>query len=113
MINLGEFKAGSSVFYGANFHNDTGTLENPTSPEAQIRDSAGSWSALATPAIQNSKTGFYGGTIDTTGYSVGQFIIRLAGTVATAKTVATIFCFTIVANIASEIYNQSKFKIIG
>lgn len=113
MINLGEFKESSSVFYGANFHNDTGTVENPTSPEAQIRNSAGTWSNLTTPTIQNSKTGFYGGTIDTTGYSVGQFSIRLAGTVATAKTVATIFCFTIVANITSDVYNQSKFKIIG
>ena len=103
MIFLGEFKAGTSVFYAANFHNDTGTLENPTSPEAQTRNPAGTWSALTTPAIQNSKTGHYGGSVDTTGFSVGQHVIRMAGTVATAKTVATEFCFTIVANIASDI----------
>src|SRR3990172_6180511 len=104
MIYLGKFKAGDTVFYAANFHNDTGTIENPTSPEAQIRNSAGVWSVLTAPAIQNAKTGHYGGTIDTTGYSVGQHIIRMAGTVATAKTVATEFCFTIVANIESDTY---------
>lgn len=103
MIFLGEYKAGDSVFYAANFHNDTGTIEDPTSPEAQIRNSAGTWSALTAPAKQNSKTGHYGGTVDTTGYSVGQHVIRMAGTVATAKTTATEFCFTIVANITSDV----------
>lgn len=104
MIYLGEFKAGTSVFYAANFHNDTGTLEDPTSPEAQIRNAAGTWSALAAPAKQNTKTGHFGGSVDTTGFSVGQHVIRMAGTVATAKTVATEFCFTIVANIESDTY---------
>jgi hypothetical protein len=103
---LGEFKAGTSVFYGANFHNDTGTIEDPTSPEAQQRTPAGAWSGLTAPAKQNSKTGFYGGTIDTTGYAVGEYIIRMAGTVTTAKTTATIFSFTIVANIASDTYSE-------
>src|SRR3989338_1939570 len=106
MIYLGKFKAGDTVFYAANFHNDTGTIENPTSPEAQIRNSAGTWSALTAPAIQNSKIGHYGGTIDTTGYSVGQHVIRMAGIVATAKTVATEFCFAIVANIESDVYSR-------
>ncbi|MBI5192756.1 MAG: hypothetical protein HZA08_04860 [Nitrospirae bacterium] len=104
MIYLGEYKAGTTVFYAANFHNDTGTLEDPTTPEAQIRNSAGTWSALTAPAKQNTKTGHYGGTVDTTGFSVGQHVIRLAGTVSTSKTVATEFCFTIVANIESDTY---------
>ena len=104
MIYLGVFKAADTVFYAANFHNDTGILEDPTSPEAQIRNSAGTWSALTAPAKQNSKTGHYGGTVDTAGFSVGQHIIRMAGTVATAKTVATEFCFMIVANIESDTY---------
>ena len=111
MIYLGKFKAGDTVFYAANFHNDTGTIENPTSPEAQIRNSAGTWSALTAPAIQNSKIGHYGGTIDTTGYSVGQHVIRMAGIVATAKTVATEFCFAIVANIESDIYGKVDTEI--
>ena len=111
MIYLGKFKAGNTVFYAANFHNDTGTIENPTSPEAQIRNSAGTWSALTAPAIQNSKIGHYGGTIDTTGYSVGQHVIRMAGIVTTAKTIATEFCFAIVANIESDIYDKVDTEI--
>jgi hypothetical protein len=97
MIFLGTFKAGASVFYVGNFHTDQGTLENPTSPEAQIRTPAGVWSALTTPAIQNAKAGHFGGAIDTTGFAVGQYTVRLAGTVSTAKTTATEFCFEIVA----------------
>lgn len=104
MIFLGEFKAATIVFYAANFHNDTGTLEDPTSPEAQIRNPAGTWSALTAPTKQNTKTGHYGGAVDTTGYSAGQHVIWMAGIVATAKTVATEFCFTIVANIESDTY---------
>lgn len=95
MINLGIFKAGDSVFYAANFHNDLGTIEDPTGPEAQQRTPAGVWSALTAPVKQNAKTGHFGNTIDTTGYAVGQYIIRMAGTVATAKTVAAEFCFTV------------------
>lgn len=106
MIHLGDFKAGTSVFYAANFHNDTGTLEDPTSPEAQIRNSGGTWSALTAPAKQNSKTGHYGGTVDTTGFAVGQHVIRMAGTVATAKVVVTEFCFSVVANIESDTYSR-------
>lgn len=115
MVNLGEFKAGTSVFYGANFHNDTGTIEDPTSPEAQIRDTAGTWSSLTAPAKQNTKTGFYGGTVDTTSYAAGQYIIRMAGTVTTTKTVATVFCFTIVANIESDTisYTQNVLSRLG
>ena len=103
MIYLGEFKAGDTVFYAANFHNDQGTIEDPTSPEAQTKNPAGTWSALTAPAKQNTKTGHYGGTIDTTGFAAGQHIIRMAGTVATAKTVATEFCFYVVAKIASDL----------
>src|SRR3990170_313894 len=104
MIYLGKFKAGDTVRYRANFHNDTGTLENPTSPEAQIEKPDASFTALTAPAIINAKTGHYGGSIDTTGFAVGQHLIRMAGTVATAKTVATEFCFTVVANIESDTY---------
>ena len=104
MIYLGKFKAGDTVKYRGNFHNDTGTLENPTSPEAQIEKPDASFTALTAPAIINAKVGHYGGSIDTTGFAVGQHLIRMAGTVATAKTVATEFCFTIVANIESDTY---------
>lgn len=97
MIFLGTYKAGATVKYRANFHNDQGTLENPTSPEAQREDPASTFTALTAPAIINAKTGHYGGSIDTTGFATGQHFIRMAGTVATAKVVATEFCFQIVA----------------
>lgn len=97
MIFLGTFKAGASVFYAANFHTDQGTIENPSSPEAQLRTPAGVWSDLTAPAIQNAKVGHYGGTIDTTGFAVGQYTVRMQGTVSTAKTTATELSFGIVA----------------
>lgn len=93
MIYLGTFTAGDTVFYAENFHDDTGTLADPTSPEAQLRGPAGSWTALAAPSKQNSKTGFFGGTYDTTGDAAGQYCLRMAGTVATAKDVATVFFY--------------------
>jgi len=95
MIYLGRFVAGASVFYGASFHNDVGTLEDPTDPAARIRTPAGAWSNLSTPTKQDSQTGFYGGSIDTTGFSAGQYIVRLSGTVSSSKNVATVFCFEV------------------
>lgn len=103
MIYLGLFTAGNSVFYAANFHSEAGTLEDPASPEAQLRDPSGTWSAMTAPAKQNGKTGHFGGTIDTTGFSAGQYAIRLAGTVTTGKVQATEFTFTIGATVASVI----------
>ncbi|MBI5598656.1 MAG: hypothetical protein HY890_02835 [Deltaproteobacteria bacterium] len=106
MIYLGEFKAGDGVFYAANYHSDQGTLEDPTSPEAQIKNPAGVWTVLTAPAKQNAKTGHYGGTIDTTGFAAGQYIIRMAGSVTTSKSVATEFSFLIVGNTAKEVYDR-------
>ncbi len=97
MIFLGFYKAGSTVKYRSNFHNDTGTIENPTSPAAEREDPAGTFTVLTAPAIVNAKVGHYGGSIDTTGFAFGQHFIRMQGTVSTAKTVATEFCFQIVA----------------
>ena len=95
MTYLGRFTAGASVFYGANFHSDQGTLENPTSPAARLRTPAGSWSDLTAPAEVDSKTGFFGGTIDTSGFADGQYTVRMSGTVTTAKDVATMFAFEV------------------
>ena len=106
MIYLGEFKAGDSVFYAANFHNDTGTVEDPSAIAAQLRAPDGTWTDLTAPAKQNAKVGHYGGTIDTTGFSAGQHVIRMAGTVTTAKAVATEFSFLLVANTAADIYTR-------
>ena len=95
MIYLGKHVAGTSVWYGAHFHTDQGTVEDPTTPTVRLRTPAGAWSDLTTPAKQDTKTGFFGGTIDTTGFAAGQYIIALRGTVSTAKSVATEFCFMI------------------
>lgn len=97
MIFLGFYKAGAAVKYRSNFHNDTGTIENPTSPAAEHESPSGTFTNLTAPAIVNAKTGHYGGSIDTTGFDAGQHFIRMQGTVSTAKTVATEFCFQIVA----------------
>lgn len=101
MIYLGLFTAGDTVFYAANFHNQDGTLEDPTGPEAQLRDPSGTWVALTAPSKQNSKTGHFGGTIDTTDFVAGQYAIRLAGTVTTGKVQAAEFTFTVGAVVAS------------
>jgi hypothetical protein len=97
VIFLGFYLAGETVKYRANFHNDTGTIENPTSPAAEHESPASAFTALTAPAIINAKVGHYGGSIDSTGFAAGQHFIRMQGTVTTAKTVATEFCFEIVA----------------
>lgn len=95
MTYLGRFTAGATVFYAAVFHSDQGTVQNPTSSTARLRMPNGLWGDLATPVIQDNATGLYGGTIDTTGFAAGQYIIHLRGTVSTAKTVACVFAFEI------------------
>ncbi|MEW5745265.1 MAG: BppU family phage baseplate upper protein [Nitrospirota bacterium] len=108
MIYLGKYKAGATVKYRANFHNDQGTVEDPTSPEAQLEkpDDTFTFTSLAAPAKVNAKTGHYGGSIDTTGYAAGQYIVRMAGTVSTAKAVATEFCFEIEADSNADIMSR-------
>ena len=103
MIYLGEFIAGAAVKYRANFHSDQGTLEDPTDPEAQLEIPAGTFGALTAPAKINSKTGHFGGSIDTTGFADGEYVIRMAGTVSTAKVVATEFCFKIFTTLDSNV----------
>jgi hypothetical protein len=107
MIYLGEFKPGvsSNPFYGANFHSDQATLVDPTYVEAQLRSPSGIWTNLQTPTKQNNKTGFYGGIVSIIGFSPGQYTIRLSGTVATAKSVATLFSFDVVTNLESDVYS--------
>lgn len=107
MIYLGKHKAGATVKYRANFHSDQGTIEDPTGPEAQLEKPDDSFTALTAPAKINTKTGHYGGSIDTTGFAAGQYIIRMAGTVSTAKTVATEFCFEIEANNNADIKSDT------
>lgn len=102
MIHLGEFKIGEDVYYAANFHNDNGTIEDPTSPEAQLGIN-GSWSVLTAPAKQNGKTGHFGGTITTGTLAAGRYLIRMQGAVTTAKTVACEFSFDLVSRRSSDL----------
>lgn len=90
-------KPGITYYYDAYFHNDTGTLEDPTSPSANLRKPDGTFIALTTPAKVNSETGRFGGSIDTTGFVDGKYKVGLKGTVTTTKTVATSFEFEIEA----------------
>jgi len=89
------YVAGTSVWYGAHFHDDQGSVEDPTTPTARIRTPAGVWSDLDAPTKQDGKTGFFGGTVDTTGFAAGQYTIAMQGVVTTAKTVGTQFGFDI------------------
>ncbi len=113
MIYLGRVKAGTTVKYRANFHDDTGTLADPAMPEAQLEKPDASFTALTTPVKINGKTGQFGGSIDTTGFATGQHFIRMAGTVATGKVVATEFCFEIEAlagihTVTVQVYETSS-----
>lgn len=101
------YEPGDVVPYNANFHDDTGTLTDPTSPAAKLiitqfdgtetfcDDAGGSACSgatngtLDTPAKQDSTTGFYGGqyTIGSTA-NPGIYQIRVSGTVPTSKNVA-------------------------
>lgn len=110
---LGYFTAGASVFYAGNFHNDTGDLEDPTGVAARIRTPAGVWSDLSAPTKQDSKTGHYGGSVDTTGFTSGQYTLRLSGTVSTSKDIALDFSFcvgTIPADVLS--WDSSTLPVI-
>lgn len=96
MLYLGRYAAGDSVFYGHNFFDPaTGDDIDPMTPAARIRSAAGTWSALSAPSKQDSKTGFYGGTVDTTGYANGQYVIRVTGDPVSGITQSGLFCFEI------------------
>lgn len=88
--------AGQPFPYAGNFHNDQGTIEDPTGATSRIRNTAGTWSGLAAPTKQDGKTGHFGGSVDTTGFAKGVYLIRMEGTVTTAKTTAKEFSFTVV-----------------
>ena len=95
MTFLGVFSPGDSVKYRANFHTDQGTLVDPTGAASRLETPAGAFSDLTAPSKINSKTGHYGGEIDTTGFSDGLYVVRVSGTVATGKSVASSMAFQV------------------
>jgi hypothetical protein len=98
-----------TLYYQRQFHNDQGTAEDPTGPEAQLQKPDGSWVALTAPAKQNSKTGLFGGSLDmsnATTYPVGRYSLRIGGTVATAKVVAAVIEFELTEYSVDDIYGR-------
>lgn len=92
MKYLGKFKIGDTIRYSVNFHDDSNTTADPTSPIARMRKPDNSFQTITTPAKLDSKTGWYGGSIDTTGFDAGSYEIRISGTVD-AHEVATVASF--------------------
>lgn len=103
MIYLGEFVAGETVPYMVRFHSDVGTVEDPATPTARRRDPNQLWYAMTAPTKQDSVTGLYGGTIDTTSQTVGLHIISVQGVVSTAKTVGAVLTYRILASDAASV----------
>lgn len=96
MIWMGEVIAGEVVPIRAQFHDGTGTAADPTSPAARMEGpSAGTFADLTAPTKRDSKTGYYGTDIDTTGYAAGIRVVRVAGTVGTL-TVGAVYGFRVV-----------------
>lgn len=103
---IGQFKAGDQVHYGEVFHNDQGSREDPTGAFAAIWKPDGTFQNLPNPSKIDGEVGYFGGTIDSTGFAQGQYKIILGGTVTTAKSVATTFEFMIIANTEKDIYDR-------
>lgn len=100
---LGTFKVGDTIRYSVNFHNDANTTADPANPAARHRKPDNTYAALAAPVKLDGKTGWYGGSIDTTGFAVGSHEVRISGTVD-AHEVGTIISFEIENHDADDIY---------
>lgn len=101
-MNLGTYKAGDAIRYRAQFHDDTGAVADPSTPFARLERADGSFVDFTAPSKVDAKTGLFGGSIDSTGFATGSYWIRIGGTVATAKAVATVYTFQIVAATAAD-----------
>lgn len=88
MSDIIQCAAGTSLRLRDQFHDDTGAAADPATPTCRHETPAGVFENLAAPAKIDTKTGYYGVTIDTTGWAAGLHNVRVAGTVASAKDVA-------------------------
>lgn len=104
---LGKFKIGDTIRYSVNFHDDLNTTVDPTSPAARHRKPDNTYADLDAPAKLDTKTGWYGGSIDTTGMAVGSHEIRLSGTVD-AHEVATVISFVLENNNLDSIESEIR-----
>lgn len=92
-LSIGPVVPGAVLRLRAQFHDDQMAAADPTSPTARHETPAGIFADLTGPAKVDGKTGYYGLSVDTTGWADGLHSVRIAGTVATGKVVAT--CYTI------------------
>jgi hypothetical protein len=100
MANIGLIamcKAATSVPYTIAVHGADGNLATPTAITCTHETPAGVFGAETAPAVKNSTTGWYGGSIDTTGYATGVHHFEVAYTVGGISRTET-FCVQIVAS---------------
>lgn len=102
---LGRYKAGATIRYSVQFHNDSNTTVDPTNPAARYRKPDDTFDDLAAPAKLDTKTGWYGGSIDTTGFAAGSHEVRITGTVD-AHEVGTVISFEVIANTHADIMTK-------
>jgi hypothetical protein len=113
MIWLGEIVAGETVPVRAQFHNDTGAAADPTDPFARMETGSGTFADLSTPTKRDSKTGYFGVDISTTGFAAGIRTVRIGGTVATNKAVAAVYGFRVVAHRAESAAKPSDLPSVA
>lgn len=113
MIWLGDMVAGETVPVRAQFHDDTGAAADPTGPFARMETGSGTFVDLTAPTKRDSKTGYFGSDVDTSGYAAGIRTIRIGGTVATDKAVAAVYGFRVVAHRAEAISQTSGKVTVG
>ena len=103
MLYLGAYKQGQALPYMMYFHDEYGELADPSTPSARLRSPAGVWSTATAPTKQDSQTGLFGGTIDTTLLTPGLYNLAVKGTVATAKAVGCVIAFHVIANTEDDL----------
>jgi len=113
MIWLGEIVAGEAVPVRAQFHDDTGAAADPTAPFARMETGSGTFADLTAPTKRDSKTGYFGVDIDTTGFAAGIRTVRIGGTVATNKAVAAVYGFRVVAHRAESAAKPSDLPSVA
>ncbi len=92
---LGAVKAGTQVKYRSVWDKADTTVQDPTVNSARLESPSGVFTNLSTPVKIDAQTGYFGGTVDTTGFASGQWTIRQQGT--TDKVKSTVFVFQVVA----------------
>jgi hypothetical protein len=103
---LGTFKVGDTIRYSVNFHDDANTTVDPDGGTlgARHRKPDDSYADLAAPTKLDTKTGWFGGSIDTTGFAVGSHEVRIKGEVGGSER-ATVISFELENYDADNLYD--------